>query len=131
MAEVIIAGRILQMNAPTVILRIVGPGAAPITQSQVSAIDYTVANIVTEAMTVGPSATSLTVVDVVSNTLILDDLWGNQDDIGYNFKHAFLTGAIPFPVPGTYQIDYKFTMTSGAAYRCAAQIKTTKIYRST
>lgn len=51
---------------------------------------------------------TLSIASVIFETLQLDDLWDNRDNVGYNFK--YLTLATMLPHGGqTYIFEFKFT----------------------
>lgn len=62
----------------------------------------------------GHQSRSLTVADVLNDTLQLDAAW-DVDGVGYNFKHTpDASTDAPFPDAGaTYEVRYTFTNSAG------------------
>lgn len=84
-----------------------------ITQSDFGTITY----IVKEGPTTIVSSTSLTVADVVSDTLVTNDARWTTDTTGYNF--VFDVPYTAFPTQGTHRVVVTFTPSSGNPVKAA------------
>jgi len=100
----------------TCLARVVGVDAALITQAGIASIEYTINAVGASARSAvtGHDGETLTVADVVYDSLQTDDRW-TEDATGYNFAHTIdISGGLPFPSAGTvYEIDYVLTDTAG------------------
>ena len=104
-------------NGSAILLaRVVGSDGSPIVQSTITAAVYTISPVDPdhpdadtpidghENVEVVPSA-------LIHNTLQLDDLWGDLDEVGYNFRHEIdISEAAAFPTRGEqYRIHWTLT----------------------
>lgn len=92
-----------------------GEGYA-LTQSDLSSIAMSVFDITDPSSPVAPSGVTnpatLTVSDVISDTLVTTSALWKSDSYGYNF--AYIIPAANFPTGGKqYQVEFKFTTTGG------------------
>ena len=95
-------------SAFTVLLRVEHDGAAAV-QADVDAIEYQIFE--TDSTSAHTQATSLTVSDVIYDTLQTGGGW-NTDTTGWNFKHN--VAATTFPTPGAYEMEYKVTFSGSS-----------------
>ena len=109
----------------TCMARIVGADSTAITQSTTSAITLAVFK---NASTSATYTASLTVADVVFNTLQTDGRW-NLDSSGYNFRYSAIA-SIFADGDATYRLEYKFTPTSGSQYFVIYEIDTVEGFTS-
>ena len=97
--------------------RVVGNSATAITQAAITSISYSVFDLsgtTPNTAITGYSAVSLTVADVVYDTLQTDARW-TADSTGYNFRHDI--AAAVFATGGhRYRIEYKFTPATGSVF---------------
>jgi len=100
-----VSGRVREDSAFSVLLRVEHNGAAAV-QSDVQAIEYQIYSH--DSTTAHTEATSLTVSDVIFDTLQTDSRW-DTDLTGYNFRHD--VASTVFPAPDAYDIEYKITFT--------------------
>ncbi len=108
--------------------RVEGTDGANIQQADVSSIAYSVYDITTLGSSSEATSGSLTVSDVVYDTLQTDNRW-DRDTTGYNFRHD--VAAATLAAGGKiYRAEYKFTPASGEAYHVVFEIKTKNLYRS-
>jgi hypothetical protein len=120
MAEAIdIYGTAFRNGSATLLARIVGTGGAPVLQADVSAVKYTVyllddQNPDSRTAVAEHSGVSLTVADVVFDTLQTDPIW-TIDATGYNFRHVLDVSAYSaFAVAGRrYLVEYQLTSAVG------------------
>jgi len=107
-------------TSPQLMARLVGYDAANVEQADISAISYTVYDILDLDTEVNGS--TLTVADVIFDTLQTDSRW-TKDTTGYNFRHQLPAAAIPTGSK-VYTVQYKFTDTSGAFFYLEFQLET-------
>jgi hypothetical protein len=112
-------GTVHKDGTKTLMKRAVGADGSPITQATISTVVYSIYLLDDQdpdsrTAVTGHVAVSLTVSDVIFDTLQDDDLW-DKDDTGYNFRHTpDLTLGNIFAVAGRlYLIEYTLTPTSG------------------
>jgi len=110
-----IQGVVFKNGTATLLARIVGSDAAAINQADIDSIAYSVYQLDESdpnAATVipGHDNVSLSVSDVVFNTLQVDARW-TIDSVGYNFRHEIDVSTSPaFTVAGPYfQVRYELT----------------------
>lgn len=99
--------------------RVVGNDAANVTQASLSAITQ-YAYDTTNAPTTDVGVGTLTIANVIFDTLQTDDRW-TVDSTGYNFRHdvpatVFATGG------GVYRVEYKFEPASGDNFYVVFQV---------
>ncbi len=105
--------------------RILGSDGAAIQQADVSSIAYSVYDM---DDTSSPSTGSLTVANVVYDTLQTDARW-TKDSTGYNFGWA--AGASLFAGGDkVYTVEVAFTPASGEVYHVVFQVRTRALLRS-
>lgn len=114
-----IHGTVFKNGTAVLMARVVDVNGNEITQSAISAIAYSIYELDpcepdSETVVPGHDDVSLTVADVVFNTLQTGGLW-TVDATGYNFRHEIDVGTNDaFPNAGaSYQVRYEFTPTSG------------------
>lgn len=92
---------------------VTGDDGEPILRADLSSITLYVTRQRTTTPTV--NGTSLTIANVLSDTLVTDDpRWSEEaleTTVGRNFAHVVAGSA--FPVADSYRIEYTFTATSG------------------
>jgi hypothetical protein len=100
--------------------RVVGGDGTPVTIAKIDDAEYSVYHVdndFPDCLTVSPghNGVTLTVADVIFDTLQEDDLWGDTDDEGYNFKYAIdVSETQAFLVADeTYLVVVTLTPTSG------------------
>ena len=105
--------------------RIQGDDAVNITQSTTSAITVAVFK---NANTTATYTASLTVADVVYDSLQTDSRW-SKDSTGYNFRYAVVASVFDTG-DATYTIEFKFTPTTGSQYWVIYEIDTVEVFTS-
>lgn len=121
------SGVALKNSAPIFLARVVGNDGSALVQANLSSIAYSIYRLDpndpdSETVVSGHSAVSLTVANVVFDTLQLGVLWQNDDgefvdDTGYNFKfQPSIASNQAFAVAGA---DYlvRVTMTPGSGQK--------------
>jgi len=96
----LITGTVYAGGTVTLLARVVGNDAAPITQSDIATITYSVYEVdptgsvavlpgdsPTRTVVAGHNGASITVADAVFDAMQTDDLW-TEDATGYNFRHT-------------------------------------------
>lgn len=115
-----IVGTVFKNGSATLLARVVGADGANIVQADIDSAKYTAylldksdPDVVTPVL----EHIDKTVVkaDLIYDTLQLDDLWGDVDDIGYNFKHVLDVSTHQiFTIAGRYyRIIFTLTPASG------------------
>jgi hypothetical protein len=114
-----IFGTVFKNGSTVILARIVDAEGTPIQQADLSSISYSVYlldEVDPDTMTVatGHDGETLTIADVVYDTLQTDAIW-DVDSTGYNFKHTLdVSTNQAFTVAGRdYQIRYELTPTTG------------------
>lgn len=93
--------------------RVTGEDAALITQASIDSITIDVYRMVgSSAVAVGTQG-SLTVADVVFDTLQTDSRW-TEDSTGYNFRYT--VPAARFATAGRHRIEFWFTGADGSVF---------------
>ncbi len=114
-----IHGTALKNGSATLLARVVGNDGLPIVRADLASIKYSVyllddqdANART--VVTGHDDVSLTVADVIFDTLQTDALW-TVDATGYNFRHVLDVSANPaFAMAGRrYLVEFELTPTAG------------------
>ena len=109
----------------TCMSRILGDDASAITQATTSAITVAVFK---NTSTVATYTASLTVADVVFNSLQTDSRW-NKDSTGYNWRYDVIASVFD-DGDATYRLEFKFTPTSGSQYFVIFEIDTVEVFTS-
>jgi hypothetical protein len=81
-------------------------------QADISAASYAVFNKATGEEVA--SSSSLTVANVVYDTLQTDSIW-DEDSTGYNFKHTIAGSTLSSPST-VYRVEYKLTASGGTLW---------------
>jgi hypothetical protein len=126
-----VKGGIFEGGAVVLLARVRLPATgAPIVQSDLSSIVYQVTEVSRTPFRVTRVATGLVIANVVFNTLQIDSRW-DVDSVGFNFVH--IVPAADFPSafveenrPQKFLVDYKFTPTSGEAFRIGYELEAIK-----
>ncbi|QNN23513.1 hypothetical protein HED60_14930 [Planctomycetales bacterium ZRK34] len=107
--------------------RVLGNAGTAITQASLNSIECSVFNQADTSTAV--TEPSITIADVVFDTLQTSDPRWTEDDTGYNFLIA--VPATAFPAGGaTYHVEFKFTPASGEPFHIVFEIETRAINRS-
>lgn len=114
-------------TGPIVMARITGTLGTAITQASLSSIAYSTFD--TSGAAVSGAAGTLTIADVVSDTLITNDTRWTVDTTGRNFIDEIPAAALP-DGDETYTREYKFTPATGQPYHLVVTIETRNLYRS-
>lgn len=122
----VFCGEAFEDGGATLLARVQGWNAIDIVQSDISSIQYAVTDRTSGASVI--AATSLTVADVVFNTLQTDARW-SVDAEGYNFRHTVPASALPTG-DHVYRVEYKFTPAAGEVFFLAFDITALGIYMS-
>ena len=109
----------------TCMSRILGDDASAITQATTSAITVAVFK---NTSTVATYTASLTVADVVFNSLQTDSRW-DKDSTGYNWRYDVIASVFD-DGDATYRLEFKFTPTSGSQYFVIFEIDTVEVFTS-
>lgn len=116
---VAIDGRIFKNSTGQLMARVVGDADAAITQADIASIIYSVSTLDpddadAQEVVTGHDGVSLTVTDVVFDSLQTDSRW-TVDTTGYNFRFEIdVSSNEAFPVRGdVYLIRAELTPTSG------------------
>jgi len=118
-------GTIYEDSGLTCMARIQGADASNITQATTSAITLAVFK---NANTTATYTASLTVADVVYDSLQTDSRW-SKDSTGYNFRYAVVASVFDTG-DATYTIEFKFTPTTGSQYWVIYEIDTVEVFTS-
>lgn len=124
-----IYGIVFQNATATFLARVLGYDGQPVTPSQITSIQYTVAECGDDPTTVTPVVGHNTVVlspaDVLFATLQKDVLW-DLDDVGYNFRHVIDVSQAPaFPTSGQhYRVEYRLLPATGQVIVVRFRVKT-------
>jgi len=112
-------GTVYKNGTATLMARIVEDDATRIVQADVSTIVYSVylldsSDPDTQTVQTGHDGVSLTVANVIFDTLQTDDRW-TEDSTGYNFRHTVdVSSNAAFGTAGrTYRVEYTLTPDSG------------------
>ncbi|MBU4273199.1 MAG: hypothetical protein KKA28_15170 [Planctomycetes bacterium] len=120
MAEALdIHGAAFKNGTVTLLARVVGDDADPVTIADINSIEYTVyllndQNPDNRTAVEGHTEVTLTVSDVLFNSLQTDSLW-TVDATGYNFRHVLdVSEHQAFAVAGRrYLVEYQLTPAVG------------------
>ncbi len=110
---------VFKNGSATMLARVVGADAQPIVRADIASATYSVFLLAgddpdSRTAVTGHADVSLTVADVIFDTLQTDDLW-TVDQTGYNFRHVLdVSAEEAFAVAGrTYLIEYRLTPVAG------------------
>ena len=114
-----IRGQVFRDGSATLLARVVGGDGAQLTQSDITAAQYTVYLLdqndpnLQDAVD-GHEDVDVAPVNLLFDTPQLDALW-TVDSVGYNFRHALeVSASAAFPLAGrAYLIVFKLTPTAG------------------
>jgi len=123
---IITRGTVLEDQPAFFMRRIRSAADVDITQATISTITYVVYDLADDSVVT--ASTSLTVADVVFDTLQITNAWTSQggDATGYNFG-AELPGT-NWPTSGKLlRVEITFTPTSGSAFMVAFDVSVLKI----
>lgn len=95
---------------PILLARVVGMAGANITQASLNSLAYMVVKDVAGVITTVIAETSLTIADIIFDTLQTDAIW-TKDSTGYNFKHQLAATDIPDPST-KYRVQHKLVDTN-------------------
>ena len=114
-----IFGSAFKNGSVTLLARIVGNDADPVTTADISSIEYSIyllddQNPDLRTAVEGHEDATLTVADVLFDSLQTDALW-TADATGYNFRHTPDVSSYPaFAVAGRrYLVEYRLSPTLG------------------
>jgi hypothetical protein len=114
-----IHGTAFKNGSAVLMARIVDSSGQNVQQSGVASIQYSVYELDpcrpdNLSLVAGHDGVSLTVDDVIYNTLQTGGLW-TVDEVGYNFRHEIdVSDSEAFPKAGAqYQVRYELTPASG------------------
>lgn len=125
-AAAVTQGVIFEDSGCSPMARLKGQSGGNVTQASLSAISYTVIDKTTQAVIV--AATSLTIADVIFDSLQTDARW-TKDSTGYNFRHDLAAASFP-EGNTTYRVEYTFTPVSGAVFRAVFEMPTLNLLGS-
>ena len=137
----ILTGVVYQNRSAIMLARIVGidySGSTvtgegkQIQQSDVSALTYSVIDLVTETAVTNHDAVSIysTITSWVFNTLQTPAIWtGKVDATGYNFRYTMATTAFP-TAARKYRVEFKFTTTGSIVSTVPFDVQSLKVYMS-
>lgn len=121
-----IRGTVWEDSGCSLMARILGVDGEYITQAGISTITYAVHRTDTGAEVI--ASTSLTVANVVFDTLQTDSRW-HADSTGYNFRMD--APAASFPTGNvTYHVEVTFTPATGAVFHVVFAVAALQIFRS-
>ena len=113
-----IYGSAMKNGSAILLARVVGSDAQPIVQADVASAEYSLYRLdhqdadSRQAVT-GHDGVSLTVSEVIFNSLQTDSLW-TVDSTGYNFRHVLDVSANQaFANVGSYLVEFQLTPGTG------------------
>jgi len=120
MAEAIdIHGSALKNGSVTLLARVVGEDAQPVTQADISSAKCSVYLLDDDdpdsrTAVTGHAGVALVVADLIFDTLQNDDLW-TVDEVGYNLRHVLDVSANQaFAIAGRrYLVEFELTAAAG------------------
>lgn len=111
--------KVFRNGSAVLMARVVNASGQYLNQASVSSIEYSIYELTTNdpsglSVVTGHDAVSLTVSDVVFDSLQTDDTWTVDSD-GYNFRHEIdVSTNEAFPNAGkVYQVRYELTPVTG------------------
>jgi hypothetical protein len=122
-AAVITKGKVIENSAVVLLARIAGADGSDVAQSDITSATLKVYD--SKAGTQVGSTVTLTVADVVFNTLQLDSRWPDETT-GYNFAYE-LAGTF-FPDDKLYQVEIKFVPVAGEPFYLVWQLTAVNIF---
>ena len=102
--------------------RVVGAGSTAIAQAEFTSITYCVYDTAAPSTAIISAGTSVTISDVVFDTLQTDGRW-TRDATGYNFRYDVGSSELP-DGNKTYRVEVKFTPSSGSPFHIGWEVKT-------
>lgn len=124
-----IYGIVFQNATATFLARVLGYDGQVVSPSQITSIQYTVAECGDDPASLTPVAGHTNVVlnpsNVLFATLQKDVLW-DLDDVGYNFRHVIDVSQAPaFPTAGHhYRVEYRLFPNTGQVIVVRFRVKT-------
>ncbi len=112
---------VLEDSDFSLMFRVYGADAAAITRASLTSITYTVWDLDATDPTSSVDSGTLTVADVVFDTLQSDDRW-TTDDVGYNFRHD-VADTVCSTGGHTYRIEHKFTASGGQIFFLVSRVQ--------
>ncbi|QDT01267.1 hypothetical protein [Adhaeretor mobilis] len=114
-----IPGAVFRDGTATLLARIVDADDSPVTQSSLTAAEYSIFQIdprdpATQSVVTGHDGQALVIADVIFDTLQTGAPW-SIDETGYNFRHEIdISTDSAFPAAGAvYQVRYELTPVTG------------------
>lgn len=126
---IITKASIPQGSAPVCLAKVVDSAGDAITQAGLTSVERRVWNVAipgTIVWPVAPTAATLTIADVVFDTLQTDNGW-SVDEIGWNFRDI-VPASICSGAGITYRIEYKFTPSSGEVLWAVYEVTTWNLF---
>lgn len=128
MSARIIRGEAFEDSGVSLMGRIRGHDGENIVQADLSSIAYSVFDVTNPASVTAGGTGTLTIADVVYDTLQTDSRW-TKDSVGFNF--LWPVAATHFASGGkTYRFEVAFTPASGAVFHGVWEVVTTGLERS-
>jgi hypothetical protein len=115
-------------SGASLLARITGHDGANVTQATFTSITYGV-YIKSTDDAVGSEGQTVTVADVIFDTLQTNATLWPFGDAGYNFKHDLPAASFP-TADTTYIVEYVFTPVTGAVWHETFEIKAAKLRTS-
>lgn len=121
----IVCDAVYEDSGFSLMARIYGQAATPITQSTISSVALKVFDV--------SSSTSVATATPVVATCIFDtlqtDAYWTKDATGYNFRYSTLASQVPNG-GSRYRFEFTFTPTSGAVFPVVFEVPTMDLYGS-
>lgn len=115
-----VLGQVFRDGSAALVARVVDVYGEPIEPEDVESAEYTIHELDLDDESLeaveGHEGVELVVEDVVLSPLVVDDLWGEVDDEGYNLRVTLGRSETfsPFPRAGVYyQVSVTLTLMSG------------------
>ena len=121
----VVTGNIDERSGCVLLARLTGDDGDAIVQADVSSAAYEVWDITDSPVVRITGATSLTVANVVYNTLQTDARW-TKDSTGYNF--AMVLPAASVPDAHSYRVDVQITPAAGQVFFAKFELVARKTY---
>ena len=106
-----VQGGVFKDGTATLLARVVGHEATPITIATILSAKYSITTVDDDSAVAGHQEVSVEPSSLLYNTLQVDDLWGDIDSVGYNFKWLIDISTHPaFAVRGIkYRVQWVLT----------------------